>query len=1068
MQFSVIFFLILYAANAALCFGSNDEGLENHHTHITRSDGKRSTLLIARQLLSTWSQISSHDDNLKRQQLPGVDVFSAVEPTFYPSQSPTHPLTDNPSPQPTSFPTLTPCPAGYIMETKSNATYTAFTGSDFYCVACPKGTTSYALNNTCILCPPGTRAPTTGSSKCHLCPQNFYQPDDGSATCKSCPPNFVTAYEGSTSHSECVNPNSDFIIGWIALFFCGVLAAVYIFAGRLLRIAYYRKYRLIEASIMICGLALLATDLVLKFGIEFSLLLLQQRNKPKHGNEDNNRGTLIQRWEFVYTNIIKPLTFTVGSVFVTISSVILTLVDAILKMLFHVLVLWRGYHYIFNLPLTFPELAKLLMVKIDIYFINIHIFSWLLTPFIYVFDIISDININIASFKVNCHGAQQPWFLLISLVIMGIVIMIIKSDIQVFWSMAIIHLTKKTHRLFLNRFYVTRNFHILIYNVLLASTIVIFIPEPRKVVQYLVGFVSFSRFINRRGVSDSSDNCNNEEWIFGHNRFTVPADEILAFATTAFALLVLPAIVYVLAQVLVPTFERAKIVEAVPIPARFSGKFSSGKEPSNPNESASSNSIEEPKDYLSSDKGINSVIQDDINRKHFCRRWGTRTLRFLGILFSFDWLLLKLISVQYVEPLIKQHERFVMSNHSIMDDKNDVNDDKKEADEDEEDEESGEKDDVSSKSLSLQRIEAVRRDMLITTSAVPPLPWFPAIQDLLSEEEFHRQLHEEEKMAWRAYRGQYPSYKLLSRHAYNEMLAHSKYLKTVGPLRRIIFRIFSILPPFQMLTDDGWMIWVRVFKNFQTIGWISIGIWTNSVVEEFKLISTFRECQAKMQEAGELLKQNAPDNRSISLESTTSSTSPIHASGLAVIGEEQLPVSSNGNSSKIDDQQDPDLVRVEREKSNSSQRALNRAKFIAFISAIVSTRVVLLQLFPMLTLWSIIAVELSMCPIFVLSRKMRKMLPPLIFLNAFREARSQLRNEFGHATWPKWKEYSLGIYLIVHHSRIVQFVLIILQLTVSIILVFHPHGYFIDLMLGLTLLVLVLVGIINAGHSVLL
>jgi hypothetical protein len=69
---------------------------------------------------------------------------------------------------------------------------------------------------------------------------------------------------------------------------------------------------------------------------------------------------------------------------------------------------------------------------------------------------------------------------------------------------------------------------------------------------------------------------------------------------------------------------------------------------------------------------------------------------------------------------------------------------------------------------------------------------------------------------------------------------------------------------------------------------------------------------------------------------------------------------------------------------------------------------------------------------------------------------------------PAWKINALATYLFVHQSRFVQFSLITLQVMVSFGLVFFPHHIVLEYLIAITLLVLVVVGTINAGYNIIL
>jgi hypothetical protein len=51
----------------------------------------------------------------------------------------------------------------------------------------------------------------------------------------------------------------------------------------------------------------------------------------------------------------------------------------------------------------------------------------------------------------------------------------------------------------------------------------------------------------------------------------------------------------------------------------------------------------------------------------------------------------------------------------------------------------------------------------------------------------------------------------------------------------------------QLLTQSGWMLWLRVLKNYYIIVLISLGIWPENVVDEFQLLEEYRRFREMLQ-----------------------------------------------------------------------------------------------------------------------------------------------------------------------------------------------------------------------------
>ena len=111
-----------------------------------------------------------------------------------------------------------------------------------------------------MACAPGTYQPLTGQDKCYTvikgsytsvsgassftaCPYNTYSLF-GQSICTECPPGRVTAFKGASSEDECVNPEFNFIQGFIVLGLVTPFCFDYIIRGRFKRVSFLRKYRI--------------------------------------------------------------------------------------------------------------------------------------------------------------------------------------------------------------------------------------------------------------------------------------------------------------------------------------------------------------------------------------------------------------------------------------------------------------------------------------------------------------------------------------------------------------------------------------------------------------------------------------------------------------------------------------------------------------------------------------------------------------------------------------------------------------------------------------------------------
>jgi hypothetical protein len=472
-------------------------------------------------LLPTTSPI------LSPTQQPTSTTTTNGYPTSFPSyHGPSTFPSSFPTSMPTSFPTYIygiPCPSG---EGSTIA-------SDPFCYTCPAGSYSTLVVMT-----------NTNFSSCSACPINQYQPNTGSISCLNCPAGKITGSLGTVLQSSCVNPTINFVSGGICLFFAVVVIMLYLYSGRLLCIAIYRKKRLVEKSITICGAAARSADLVTTVANIMSTVMLRRKQKEK--DRDHSRHMVLKQ------HLWKPALFVVLAIIIVVLQTFGTLLVSLFHMLFNVLLLQRSYSIFVKLSLTFEEQVNLLLSQVALN-IGIPKFSLFLYPFRYfsqLLTVLSKIQINFSNVQVTCAGSQAPIYLLTYLLIFSVVIIIIQSNLQVFWISSLSPAINKASNLIFSRYFFIRNKSTSMLMFLICRSL-LFIPQPRTIVQYMIGFISWSYFFQNQGVATSTSNCDAAT--------TIPLDTILAIATTIMVVLALFPVLYIVAQVLVPCFKRGEL-----------------------------------------------------------------------------------------------------------------------------------------------------------------------------------------------------------------------------------------------------------------------------------------------------------------------------------------------------------------------------------------------------------------------------------------------------------------------------------------------------------------------------
>eukprot|EP01034_Spumella_vulgaris_P028899 gene28899-35850_t len=143
----------------------------------------------------------------------------------------------------------------------------------------------------------------------------------------------------------------------------------------------------------------------------------------------------------------------------------------------------------------------------------------------------------------------------------------------------------------------------------------------------------------------------------------------------------------------------------------------------------------------------------------------------------------------------------------------------------------------------------------------------------------------------------------------------------------------------QLCSERGNKIWWRVIENYRVFALVSLGVWTDEAVRDFEIKSQFKKQEQ---------------------ESTNVELSVTSRLG-TIAGETSAPgeLLRAGTSSIFDTSDDCDDRRLK------------------LISALVSTRVVLIQLIPYMTIYSTLAVDISSSPIFIYSPFLNDKVSPL-------------------------------------------------------------------------------------------
>lgn len=801
-------------------------------------------------------------------------------PTSWPSSFPTNQPSGNPTNQPSSTPTAQPSlmPTGQptshpsVIPPCRVGTYYVLEADSYLCIPCASGTVSAEGSHECTACQAGTYA-MVNVSTCQQCPFNSYQPDALATECRSCNQGYVTGSEGSTASGDCVNPSGSIVGGWISIFFCVIIIWAYLYRGRLQRIAFNRKSRLIGKAIIIAGAAARVIDLMTAAGI-----IITSRSRKK--------STL--------STSLKTFLFGFMSMFLLVFVVILVILAGIIHALFNSLVIWRGYSVQFSLKLSFAQQIQLFFSIIAKY-IGIPYLEVLAYPFAYVSDYIASIRINFAAVKVSCAGSQAPLYLIADILVICAIMVAIRSDVQIYWRAALEKLMIKAMGLSFNATYMkTMKTSALSYFGL--SILIFSLPGPQKLIQYALGLVYIELFFTENGRGRSNANCD--------AAFSAPLDTILAISTTVLVYICAFPVFFIISQVIIPTF---KLNYSSPTAAKTTPKNVAGID-GIVRSSADSMSLRKTR----SDSNLDDALQDSfsyagspsIDSKASENSHGSYTkqskadlytypvltrlrvffstvVKLTTFLISFDWLFVKTMCF-FTERIFHNIKTFLLTSKKVR--LKDI--------------------DPLTTILGEGDQQASMLEEIKDTAfhyAIPTLPpWFVVLRDLFFSDSHAKFEKFDEKARWRADKRRFPTYLKVVRkvqvdfatwvdhtftlapsndnHAtnHNSIIRGSStssvdmdmssndnrissassvasarsspnnpfltgLLSVIRMMLKTIFQPFSFVFCCQWVTAYGRAVWYRVAKNYFLSMLLLVGYWPDYLVDEFRLLEDYAD-----------------------------------------------------------------------------------------------------------------------------------------------------------------------------------------------------------------------------------
>jgi len=444
-----------------------------------------------------------------------------------------------------AFPGCFMCPAGtYRLYSRPN-TYEELgpTSPMSICSKCPKGKStngivSFNANDPFTF--PGYSNGynvLTSGERCVDCPLKFYADVEGLDDCYVCPGGRLTPLTGSTDVKQCLSPVQNFVTGFVVLGIVALVALEYVIHARFHRISFLRQSRV-------------ATRLVKEARSAMaSLYYYAARSEAERKRDYTKR--LFKTWLFLLSGVIMGLMITLIIFIASMGSVF-----------FKSMILWRGLEIDLAFVDTMVDSVKSLGRSLGLPSLAV-----LFYPFQATFDYFSSIDLGaiMASVNVTCDGASAPLELLTNLVILGVTIIIIESNFQLFRAITFNSVTDKfiqsvsqpSYKAWVYRNRGTsaiktkKGWHHYLWT--LSWVLVVRIGGGfdffQSFLQFLMSVVSLSKFANPEAeypfTHKSSPECNHVDGYEYYDKYIALAASVEAY------LLLLPAI-YELSKVLIP------------------------------------------------------------------------------------------------------------------------------------------------------------------------------------------------------------------------------------------------------------------------------------------------------------------------------------------------------------------------------------------------------------------------------------------------------------------------------------------------------------------------------------
>ena len=389
------------------------------------------------------------------------------------------------------------------------------------CITCARGKfSSNKGSSSCEDAPEGSFVAGAGATSYALCEQRFFSSEPGQGECQACPDGRITAGQGAVEELDCVSPEFNFIQGFAAPVFLILFTWQYVLRARFERLAFLRLWRV-------------TYPLMAKTKQLLSMVQLYA---------DKERAERVLQWD---QHTIRNRILVMGLFLALLGGATVGVMVEMAAISFKSMILFKG------LSLDIPFLEKLeeywrsIAVQLDIRYI----FD-LIKPFLGFIQYFADLRIDYSFVNVTCPGASAPYELGTNMVVLGLAVVLIGSDLQVFRAVTLTaYISQKgniiTKMLYL-KWHLMHKGDRLTYSFCGGAfahfrALLVFAAENmaqfdgfQTSLQYIMSLVTVGVFISDNGIHETSVACNS---VKGFENFDT---YIAIIASTVFYLFLLP------------------------------------------------------------------------------------------------------------------------------------------------------------------------------------------------------------------------------------------------------------------------------------------------------------------------------------------------------------------------------------------------------------------------------------------------------------------------------------------------------------------------------------------------